>query len=300
MRDLIDSSTLFPDGRALRARLAEDGYLFLPGLLPADAVLRVRRDVCDALRHAGWLTADATIERPTPAAAAVREGAPGYLGAYVGIQRLQSFHELAHSAALTTLMQQIVGNPLLVHPRKIARSSLPRDDEYTPPHQDYRLIQGSVDTLTCWVPIGNCPLSLGGLRMLTGSHLDGLVAGDPGKGPGGLRVEVDDDDPRWASTDYRAGDVIIFTSLTVHGALRNEQDCLRLSADFRYQSLLEPILEESLDPHYAPQVPGWDELTDGWTSRAAVAAPDGVVLGEKLPPLDPSLQAPPSRLFSAV
>lgn len=300
MHDLTDSSSLLSDGPALRARLAEDGYVFLRGVLPSDAVRAVRSDMYAALQQAGWLADDATVERPVPTAAAVREGAPGYLDAYVGIQRLQSFHELAHHPAVTSLMQQILDEPLLVHPRKIARTSLPKDDEYTPPHQDYRLIQGSVDTLTCWVPLGDCPVSLGSLRMLTGSHLSGLVEGDPGQGPGGLKVDVDNDDPRWCSTDYRAGDVIIFSSLTVHGALRNEQDWLRFSADLRYQSLLEPVLDESLEPHYAPYVPAWGELTRGWTSRDAVAAPQGVVRGEKLPPLDPALQAPPSRLFARV
>ena len=300
MHDLTDSSSQLADGCALRSRLAEDGYLFLPGLLPRDVVRAVRADVYGALLQAGWLTDDATVERPVPTAAAVREGAPGYLDAYVRIQRLQSFHELAHHPAVTSVMQRILDDLILVHPRKIARTSLPMDDEYTPPHQDYRLIQGSVDTLTCWVPLGDCPVSLGSLRMLTGSHLDGLVEGDLGRGPGGLKVDVDDDDPRWCSTDYRAGDVIIFTSLTVHGALRNDADCLRFSADFRYQSLLDPVLDDSLNPHYAPQVPAWDELTRGWTSRASVTTPEGVVLGEKLSPLDPALKAPPSRLFAGV
>lgn len=298
MHELTDSAPLLDDVVALRARLAEHGYLFFRGLLPVDDVQRVRRGVFAALDAAGWLAHDATLESPRPTAAAVREGGHGYFDAYVGIQRLQAFHELAHHPAVTKLMQQILDDPLLVHPRKIARTSLPKDDEYTPPHQDYRLIQGSVDTLTCWVPLGDCPVSLGSLRMLRGSHLGGLVEADPGKGPGGLQVEVADDDERWCTSDYEAGDVIVFTSLTVHGALRNNEDRLRFSADFRYQSALEPVLAASLEPHYTPMVPEWDELAEGWTSRASIEAPGDLVFTDMLPPLDPTLQAPPSRLLA--
>lgn len=298
MHELTESSPLLDDVHALRARLAEDGYLFFRSLLPADDVQQVRDGVFGALNSAGWLADSATLQSPVPTASAVREGGPGYSDAYIGIQRLQPLHELAHHSALTTLMQDILDDPLLVHPRKIARTSLPKDNEYTPPHQDYRLIQGSVDTLTCWVPLGDCPVSLGSLRMLRGSHLNGLVEADPGKGPGGLQVEVDDDDPRWCTSDYLAGDAIVFTSLTVHGALRNNEEHLRFSCDFRYQSLREPVLAASLEPHYAPQVPPWESLTEGWTSLASVEPPAGVVLVDMLPPLDPSLQAPPSRLLA--
>lgn len=300
MQELTDSSPLRYDAPALRARLGQDGYLFFRGLLPVEDVYAVRRGVFDALGDAGWLAPEATFDEPVPTSVAVREGGPGYFESYVGIQRLQAFHELAHHAAVTALIQEILDDPLLIHPRKIARTSLPKDDEYTKPHQDYRLIQGSVDTLTCWVPLGDCPASLGSLRMLKGSHLEGLVEADPGKGPGGLQVEVEDDDPRWCTTDFRAGDAIIFTSLTVHGALRNNADHLRFSADFRYQSLLEPVLPASLSPHYAPHIPDWEVLTRGWTSRASVAAPTGLELVDMVPPLDPSLQAPPSRWLALV
>ena len=298
MHELTDSSSLLAQPAGLRARLAQDGYLFFRGLLPVHEVEDVRRGVYAALDTAGWLAGEATLDAPVPTPAAVREGASGYFDAYVGIQRLQAFHELAHHSALTSLLTDVLDDRLLVHPRKIARTSLPNDDEYTRPHQDYRLIQGSVDTLTCWVPLGDCPASLGSLRMLQGSHLGGLIEADAGKGPGGLQVDVDEDDPRWCTTDYRAGDVIVFTSLTVHGALRNNEQRLRFSADFRYQSLADAVLAGSLEPHYAPRVPDWDVLTEDWTSRASVEAPDGVVLADAVSPLDPSLQAPPSRLLA--
>lgn len=298
MQELRDSTPLQGDAIALRARLVEDGYVFFRGLLPTADVMSVRSEVWQALDAAGWLAAGSTTDTPIPTDRAVREAAPGYFDAYTGIQRSQLFHELAHHPALLSLMGALFEEPLLVHPRKIARTSLPQDDEYTRPHQDFRLIQGTVDSLTSWLPLGDCPASLGGLRVLQGSHQQGLVDADQGVGPGGLEIPVDDDDPAWRTTDYRAGDVIVFTSLTVHGALRNNEHCLRFSADFRYQPALDPVLVHSLDPHYLPAVPDWDELTAGWTSRAAVDAPAGLITTTMVGALDPALVAPPSRLLA--
>ena len=180
---------------------------------------------------------------------------------------LQVFHELAHSASVVALMQRLIGSPVLVHPRKIARIGLPQDELVVGPHQDFPLIQGSADVLTCWVPVGDCPDELGGLRVLKGSHHLGVRPMVQAPRVGGLVIgEPLDEEPGWCTTDFEAGDALIFHSLTVHTAKHNHTDRLRLSVDFRYQSLRDPVVEGSLLPHYFPVVAGYDELSEGWTS----------------------------------
>jgi ectoine hydroxylase-related dioxygenase (phytanoyl-CoA dioxygenase family) len=302
VRALTDSTALIDDVEGLRARLRRDGYLYLRGLLPADAVAQVRTDFVRTLETVGWIAPEATVDHPVPTELAVGEGVDNtdYFPAYIELQRLQRFHELGHHPALVGVLRAIFGEPLLVHPRKIARASLPHHPDHTPPHQDYRLIQGSVDTMTVWVPLGDCPRSLGGLRVLEGSHTDGLRAVEPARGAGAMRVvDVTDDAPGWRTADFAAGDVLVFTSLTVHGALRNDEDCLRLSADYRFQPLHDTVLPASLQPHYAPDVPGWDELTTGWSSTESIQAPPGSVLVDVVAPMDPDLRTPPSRLLGS-
>ena len=51
------SSDLLGDADALRARLDEDSYLFLPGLLDRDKVLALRHDIVDVLAERKWLRA---------------------------------------------------------------------------------------------------------------------------------------------------------------------------------------------------------------------------------------------------
>jgi hypothetical protein len=85
-----------------------------------------------------------------------------------------------------------------------------------------------------WVPLGACPLALGPLAVLPGSHRRGLL---PHAGETAWRRAVDvADDAAWAALDLEHGDAIFFSWLTVHRALPNVSGReLRLSATFRYR-----------------------------------------------------------------
>ncbi len=48
---------------------------------------------------------------------------------------------------------------------------------------------------------------------------------------------------RWLTSEYRAGDLLVFTIFTVHASLDNQSDRVRLSSDSRYQLASEPADE---------------------------------------------------------
>ena len=48
-------------------------------------------------------------------------------------------------------------------------------------------------------------------------------------------------DRRWLSTNYQAGDVLLFTLYTMHAGMDNQTNRLRISTDTRYQLASEPI-----------------------------------------------------------
>ena len=52
---LVDSSELLGDREALNARIARDGYLYLPGLLNRADVLEARREITRRLNDAGQI-----------------------------------------------------------------------------------------------------------------------------------------------------------------------------------------------------------------------------------------------------
>ncbi len=269
----LDSSDLLDDPEALRARAEEDGYVFLRGLLPRDAVLDVRQQFLDIIDRHGWLApghpvadgvADvAAFERVDPEARAYcGVGLPAET--YAAVQRVRAFHELSHHPRLLAFYTTFFGTPVLPHPRNIARLMIPHGDAApTPPHQDFIHVQGTPNAWTAWLPLGDCPRSLGGLTVLSGSHKDGLLSYKAADGAGGLEAYLCNLDLTWAEGDFEAGDVLTFSSRTVHKALPNGQpDKVRLSCDFRYQPVHEAIERRALDVHCG--VLSWDEVYADW------------------------------------
>jgi hypothetical protein len=53
-------------------------------------------------------------------------------------------------------------------------------------------------------------------------------------------VSLEDIPPPWLTTDYHPGDVLIFHNLTLHWALPNTSDRVRLSIDTRAQPATTP------------------------------------------------------------
>jgi ectoine hydroxylase-related dioxygenase (phytanoyl-CoA dioxygenase family) len=284
--DSVESSDLLGDHDGLRHRLAEEGFLFFRDLLPAEAVSEVRADVLREVEQEGWLAGGTEPEDRRPGPVVVREGDDNWWPAYRKIQSLERFHRLAHDQRLVRLAGELLGGPVLVHPRKIARVTFPGSEYPTPPHQDFPFIQGTPDVLTFWLPLAGCSVEDGALRVLCRSQYTGLRSRQPTTGVGGMGVPVGaDEENAWASAYYRPGDVLVFHSLTVHWAPPNRGERLRLSCDFRYQLATEPVVEGSLLPHYWPTVPGWDVLTKGWSTTRWVRGPAEPAMSAMSPPL---------------
>lgn len=301
--ELRDATALVGDPVALRARMVEDGYLFLPGLLDPEVVPGVRRQVLEILAaHQGWLADDTEpmegIAGPEPRTYEDE----GWWEVFAGVLGLEGFNRLPFQAALTDVVGALVDGDLLVHPNKIARLTYPSRYMPTNPHQDYHFIRGAVDTLTAWVPLGAVSGALGGLRLIPGSHRDGRVHPmERAVGAGNARIaDIGENDPSWtAPHDYRPGDVVVFHSLMVHWGPANHGDRVRLSADFRFQSLQDPIRVPQLLPHLFGRekgAPGWNVLTEGWESTAWIDPPGPVRLAPWR--VDPD-HVPPSRLLGA-
>src|SRR5581483_1806253 len=250
----LRESSLAMGAHELTRRFHQDGYLFFRRLVDPELVWSVRRDIAHALAPLGWLAPDSDPVDAEPGDLIRREGDANWWDGYTAIQSLESFHRLAHDPALLAPVRVLAGDDVLVHPRKIARVTYPGSAFPTPPHQDYPLIQGGADVFTLWMPFGDCSQELGSLRLVEGSHRDGLREPVLAEGVGGVGVVVPEDETRWRTADFECGDAVIFLSLTIHCAPANASDRVRLSGDYRYQSVHEPVVEGSLGPHGWPAI----------------------------------------------
>ncbi|MBL8992881.1 MAG: phytanoyl-CoA dioxygenase family protein, partial [Spirochaetia bacterium] len=255
---------------ALRERGARDGYLYLKNILDPEALLAIRRQVLEVCDRHGWLEPGKPLMNgmSRPGFFAVESNAPEWLGLYREVQKIRDLHALALNAALIDVFRKLFDETVLTHSRNICRIIFPHSEKFTtPPHQDFWHIQGTPETWTCWAPLGDCPRELGGLAILPGSHKGGVLESKEAYGAGGRGIETN---PKalWHNNEMSSGDVLLFHSLTVHQGMDNRtSDRLRLSLDYRYQPLSQPVRADSLLPHGRKNSEGeqvWEEVYGEW------------------------------------
>jgi len=264
-----DSSQLLGDAPALRRRMEQDGYIYLPKLLDRELLLRLRRKILEVLAQHGWIAGGEWLLDAMPVRPPLDESHKDFAEAYDAVQRIEEFHVLAHHPDLLAAMRQVLGPTAFPHPLKVARLVFPANYEMTtPPHQDYPNNQGTPRLTASWIPLSDCPKLLGPLAVLRGSHRFGVLPLEPHPGPGNRQARIPRDlleSLRWVTTDFALGDVLLFTAFTAHAALHNASEVhLRLSVDFRYQEEGEELTAPCLEPHFGRQ--SWERVYEGWTS----------------------------------
>jgi ectoine hydroxylase-related dioxygenase (phytanoyl-CoA dioxygenase family) len=265
MQPFLDSTDIQHDGVALRERMHRDGYLLVRGLLPAAVLESLRLRCLEVAREAGWVAAD------TPLADAIAnmdgfcvEPQPAYMEPYYNMYKLPEFHAIQHHKNLLQLLEGMLGETALPHPRLIGRTIFPKREAFTTPaHQDFIPIQGTAETYTAWFPLADLPPQMGGLQVAAGSHRHGVYDFVPCNGAGGLEI-TDPLDGMWHGGPFEQGDVLFFHSMAVHKGLPNVSESLRLSMDARYQRVSEKVAAGSLEPHVLSH--SWEEIYAAWPS----------------------------------
>jgi ectoine hydroxylase-related dioxygenase (phytanoyl-CoA dioxygenase family) len=284
---LSDSNDLLGDVSALKTRISEDGYLLFRGLLNRDNVLDARRDIMLNFATIGEID---SINHP-------------YMD---GIQSSRSFIDKVNLIAFTESIRTGTAYTALVHDpaligffREFMNGEVRtfdfrwprfmRPGECTGVHCDGPYItRGTKNVWSAWIPIGDVTMSEGALVILEGSHKNERLRSSYGTrdadreglgwlstDPVGLRKRLGG---RWLSTDFKAGDVIVFGPYLVHASLDNNSAVgrCRLTSDTRYLLVGDELDErwngDITNPHGGTQkvfLPGRGlgknkEFTDEW------------------------------------
>lgn len=235
-----DANGIALDSSALRAEMDTHGYVMIRGLLCPKDLNQLLGDITAVLHHAGWLRSNSDpFDRIANTGAACFEDDPEFKAVYDQVFCLPSFHGLPHHPVLQQVMKLLIGPHLLIHPKSIGRLIFPNFERaITHAHQDYTAVAGDEATFTAWLPLHDCPLEQGPLRVLDGSHRFGQqpTAGQTGCIPPGTERGGD-----WVGGEIYAGDLLLFNSLTVHEAAPNRSNRIRISLDCRFQSYQRAI-----------------------------------------------------------
>ena len=277
--NMRDSNDILHDAAALRARLDEDGYLLIRQLRPRDTVLLARRQILEKLQERGDLAPGSDLMEGivNPDAA---------FPATTGTRDHQEFRALPAVKGLPRLPEAIgffsrlLGGPAAPFDYQWVRIARPGSESAI--HSDIVFMgRGTHNLYTCWTPLGDVTVDMGpvvlclgterakALRPYWASDVDrDLIEGWLSKDP----IEIADRfGGRWATTNFRAGDVLVFSMHILHASLANTSGKFRLSTDARYQLASEPFDErwigESPMGHYNFWKPGV-QLEDVAVSRA--------------------------------
>ena len=252
MDQLVDSSPLLNDMDAIHERMARDGFLYLSGLIDPQKVHKARATIMAFMAEKQALVPD------TPVLHGVMPngGKSVPMMGRKGIAHHPDVLAVIEAEELYAFFERYFGEPALTYHYKWLRAV--GNEEYTGAHMDYVYMgRGSENLHTVWIPIGDIPVEQGTLAMCPESnHLDSFARIRDTYG----RMDVDRDlvegwftkDPmeitekfgsHWLTTDFAAGDVMIFGMHTMHASTTNLTDRFRLSCDVRYQPVSDPVDE---------------------------------------------------------
>jgi hypothetical protein len=269
--ELRESQSLLRDMTALRARMDEDGYLLLRGLLNREDVLSARRFAAQRLLEGGH------IEPGTDLMDCIAKHGSASRSQHDIAKGNDSLHKVLYSGPMIGFFEAFIAEPVKHYDFTWFRAIAPGNG--TPPHCDVVYMgRGERERLyTAWCPIGDITYDMGGLLVLEGSNnlsklkdtygqsdvdsfcsnRDGLAGRDHwgkgrsngwlGQNPPQLRRSLGG--LRWLTSEFRAGDALIFSMYTVHGSLDNRSNRIRLSSDSRYQPASKPADERWVGPN---------------------------------------------------
>ena len=135
-----------------------------------------------------------------------------------------------------------------------------------PPHQDWASMQGSVNSIVCWVPLIDINQDLGSVSLIPETHKLGLLTSEK-KDIFGLVNDFNNDD--FKSTDVKQGDVIFFSSFLVHSSGNNITNNIRWSTHFRYNDLNDKSFINNGYPHPYTYKPVDDILLPDFDTKEA-------------------------------
>ncbi len=274
---LREANDLLDDADALKARMAEDGYLFIRGLQDRDRVGEARRVVLENLEANNQIDPDYPLDLGV--AAAGKRGS--FFGGAKQVTHTPEFLSVVNSPEIMGFFERFLGGPVLTFDYKWLRAVGPGNN--TGAHYDVVYMgRGTTNLYTVWTPLDDVTYDMGPLVILAGSHQFDAVKETYGK------MDVDRDhvtghftnEPiemvdqyggQWQTSEFSMGDVIILGIYTMHGSINNTSNRFRISTDTRYQLATDPVdhrwVGENPVAHYAwteGKTVSMDEMRRKW------------------------------------
>jgi hypothetical protein len=257
---MVDSAGLRDAPAALRRRLAQDGYLFLRGVVDPAVIAAARSEVLGRLEAVGEVRLDG--DGVFTGRSDRRRLEPDLGRFWRSVSEGPAFRAACRGADVERVMTAVVGEAVRAQDFVFLRVGVP--GRATGLHFDYPFFTRAHDQVwTVWLPIGAVPVTRGPIVVVEGSHrfadlVDGLAGFDVVRDLKQRRATVDEDHVAFAgargarllTADFAPGDLCLFGMYTLHGALdhHDPSGVVRISCDLRWQPAALPIDERYFGP----------------------------------------------------
>ncbi|MBV8626137.1 MAG: phytanoyl-CoA dioxygenase family protein [Herbaspirillum sp.] len=136
-------------------------------------------------------------------------------------------------------------------------------------HQDWTSVQGSLDTVTTWIPFMDIDANLFTMEVVPGSHLKGLLSGTQEANI--FRVDESHySEEQFVPVQVRKSGVCLMSNFTVHRSSRRGDDRMRISISGRYENASEPTFVEREYPFTQGKTLHRGFITEDFPAQAQV------------------------------
>jgi ectoine hydroxylase-related dioxygenase (phytanoyl-CoA dioxygenase family) len=283
--ELTNSMQLLAEPAKLRAAFERDGYAFFRGVLDRDLVQSARGEVLSRLE------AIDEIELGTDGVAtgrSERDALHADRGEFwSSVSAGDCLRRVSHGPGIRRVLETLVGEAVVPFDYLMLRVATP--GRATEVHYDYPFFARVHDQVrTVWTPIGDVPVERGPLFVIEGSNrfadlIEPMLGFDVAEESvrtaafDNTAIEIAEErQTRLLSTDFAAGDVLVFGMYTAHGSFDHHDDSgrARVSCDARWQAARLDIDERYMGDRpqgttgagYA-ELNGAKPLTEQWHVR---------------------------------
>lgn len=283
---LQDSSALLTNVEQLRQRFDTDGYIYLRRFFDRADAIAAREDIFRRLAEVGEIAAP-VLDGIYTGTSQRQERVPDLGAFWKSVSETWSLRRLSHGQRLHALMGNLLGGLARAQDYLFLRPANPGKSTFI--HCDYPFFTRTTEAVaTAWIALGDVPTRLGPLFVIEGSHryddiIDSYrgfdVARDTSRQAAIVETPLEfvkHRDSRIVTTDFSAGDIVVFGMFLLHGSLDNvsTEHQVRLTCDVRYQ-----LATAATDPRYFGPDPlgttgvGYGELvgakpmTEAWHIR---------------------------------
>lgn len=251
--EMVDSASLLDSPKALRARLVEDGYLFLKSVVDRDAVMAARQEVFQRLVQVDEIKEPAIDGIATGDSKRI-EREPDLGAFWRSVSEGRNLRAASNGRDMQRIMSLIFGEPARNQDYIFLRAGA--QGRATGLHFDYPFFTRAHDkVVTVWMPIGDVPVEDGPIVMVKGSNkyrdlIDPMIGFDISK-DSSRKADFGADAISFAKArgtklltrNFQAGDIALFGMYIAHGSLDNHSPInrVRLSCDLRWQPASLPL-----------------------------------------------------------